>query len=285
MRGYKNISWFAAFIYVVCLFVVNFNSFEKANIENNKYLRHQLQQVGEMAGNKSVVIYGSSGVLLGLSARMFNQKTSYQSLNLSTYAQGGQFNKFFELVPRTKNKGKVLLLGDRRYRSQSPLNEVQPQIVTILKTFSLIVNIRHILNSRIQRDEYGDIVSYPSMYFENPKTTTIPKYSEFNLNLMKAQVDVALKVGLCPILVYVPLLVSDNSVPAHLAATEDLNALVREAGIEQYVAFTPMVETDKNLFIDIQHMSERGREKWTRLLIDEITSRQMCGLTAMKAYP
>ena len=285
MRGYKNISWFAAFIYVVCLFAVNFNRFEKANIENNKYLRHQLQQVGEMAGNKSVVIYGSSGVLLGLSAGMFNQKTSYQSLNLSTYAQGGQFNKFIELVSRPENNGKVLLLGDRRYRSQSPLNEVQPHIITILKSFSLIFNIREIINSGIQRDEYGDFVSYPSLSFEIPKKSTNPKYSEINLNIMKAQVEAALKVGLCPILAYVPLLVSDNSVPAHLAATEDLNALVREAGIEQYVAFTPMVETDKNLFIDTQHLSERGRDKWTRLLIDEITNRQMCGLTAMKANP
>lgn len=70
-----------------------------------------------------------------------------------------------------------------------------------------------------------------------------------------------------------------------MAATEALKGLVREAGIEQNVVLTPMVETDKNLFIDPSHMSERGRDKWTRLLIDEIINRQMCGLTAMKANP
>ena len=282
MREFKNISWLAAFIYVFCLVMVNFNSVENADIENNKYLRHQLKQVGEMPGNKSFVIYGSSGVLVGLSARVFDQKTGYQSLNLSTAGQGGQLNKFIELVSRPENKGKVLILGDRRYRSQMPLNEVQPQIVTILKTFSLLVSIRDLLNPRMQRDEYGDFATYPSRYFEIPKTTTKPNYSELNLNLMKAQVDAALKGGLCPILAYVPLLVSNDSVSAHLAATEELNASVREAGIEQYVAFTPMIETDKSLFMDIPHMSETGREKWTRVLISEITSRKMCGVTAMK---
>lgn len=282
MRAYKNISRLAAFIYVVCLVLANYY---QANIESNKYLRNGLQQVGEMAGNKVVVIYGSSGVLLGLSARMVTQKTGYQSLNLSTVGKGGQLNKFIELISHPENNGKVLILADRAYRSQSPLNEVQPQIVTILKSFQLIPNFHEILFTNFQRDEYGDNLSYLSENFEIPKTITKPNYSEFNVNLMKAQVDASLKAGLCPILAYVPFLVSVESVPAYMAATEALNALVREAGIEQNVVLMPMVETDKNLFIDPYHMSERGRDKWTRLLIDEITNRQMCGLKAMKANP
>jgi lysophospholipase L1-like esterase len=84
---------------------------------------------------------------------------------------------------------------------------------------------------------------------------------------------------MCPILVYVPILSNKASPFQNTLAN---NQLIKNAGISEYVVTLPMIEDDASLFSDPNHMSAKGREKWTNLLLDEISNKRMCGIKKIK---
>jgi hypothetical protein len=95
---------------------------------------------------------------------------------------------------------------------------------------------------------------------------------------MKLQIRAVKEAGGCPLLVLVPLLVNLEEKDFFEAATRELLDRADSAGLFENLLHTPAIETDKSLFIDQNHMSAKGRIKWTDAISSEILRRNLCGL-------
>jgi hypothetical protein len=282
MRGYKIIFIIAMMVYLPIFTYVNVTRIYRLysyTIVNDAFLVNQLKVSSQMPAMSSVLVYGSSGLAYGVLAKRINELTGFRVLNMSTLGYGGQLDEFISLASKYDNSGKIVLLGDRGYRMRSVKVSDKPKIFSVLQSLSLQVNVVNFLRqSLVNRDKFGDLVNYPLGMRQYPRYLVDVSYSTSTLDLMKRHVLAARRAGFCPILVYVPLLVYPEAVSDNVASTEALNELVRLAGIENYVARTPMIETDLALFSDQNHLSDLGREKWTNLLVDEIVKRNLCDI-------
>lgn len=288
MRAYSFVSIVALLIYLVALISGNFSEIYNNDIRRNKFLKDQLSIIDNSNNKDSILVYGSSGVLLGLSAQQIMSKTGHVTMNLSTEGLGGQIDKFIDLISTDKHVVKVIIIGDRSYRKSNLIqkNNMGQEILEKLLGLTFFPNIKSLFIgnyvANTNRSEFGDLLTYPKGYVKIKKEISPPIYTINNVKLMKTHNDKLLATGICPILVYVPLLVKKDDLVSNSIATERLNWLLRIEGIDQYVAKIPMIETDKSLFIDNAHMSDLGREKWTHMVTNEILNRNMCNLAEPK---
>jgi len=285
MREYKIIFIIAILVYFPIFTYVNaariYRHYDDG-IVNDAFLINQLRVSSQMPARNSLLVYGSSGVAYGVSAKGLTEATGLQVLNMSTMGYGGQIDEFISLASKHNNLGKIVLLGDRGYRASSVKGVDKLKILSVLQSLSLRVNVvEFFMSSPSNRGQFGDLVNYPltmRQYHQFHRNLEHVSYSTSTLDLMNRHILAARRAGFCPILVYVPLLVQPEAVSDNVESTEALNELVRLAGIENYVARTPMIESDPTLFVNSAHMSDLGREKWTNLLVDEIVTRNLCDI-------
>lgn len=283
MQGYKTLSLFAAFIYFMSLMVYNTYAIKNASIKNDDFLKNQLEYSAKLESSNAIILYGSSPVLYGLSANHFKIKTAYSTINMSTQGRGGQIEKFIELISNdNQNQGKIIILGDRNYRNSIYKSVNEEFNLDISDNLTPIINLASLFGKSISRDSHGDFINYNKNNFHARTISAPPIYTNENFKLMEKHINSVLSAGMCPIIVFIPLLVKGTDFEIYTRASEIFIEKIKNSNIKNYVATTPMIETDLYYFSDPDHMSALGREKWTRLLLAEITERQMCGITAVK---
>ena len=138
MREYKLISLVAVILYLVSFCLINYFKINKNNIENDEFLINQLQYINSITKNNSISIMGSSGVLLGLSAKDINKKTGILTINLASMGQGAEFNKYIEFIYKYNNPGGIAIIGDRNYRKTNYIDNEEILFLDVLKKFSFI---------------------------------------------------------------------------------------------------------------------------------------------------
>lgn len=278
MHGFKLISvvavlsWFLSTIAAVWL---------KANqtIDKDSVFQQQLTEMKGVLGENRIFIYGSSGVLFGISAESIESITGHPARNLATVRFGGQINLAISLMNPNIKKGDIVIIGDREFRDP----KIKPphwydHIVRIYKSIPLIPNIRKFFEAPFARTFHGDFVAYSPAIITPIEYDPHPYYGSASIEIMRTQVDLVKQGGGCPVLVFVPLLVKQNERRSFESATSQLLALADSAGLTAHLLHTPSIETDGSLFTDQFHLSASGRDKWTAAIGKELLDRNMCNL-------
>lgn len=279
MLGFKRISLAAALIYLCALVLRVGDSIARSDVSTDPFLIRQLDLLKENPTQWPLLIYGSSAVAMGLSAKEISERTGKQAFNVATMQRGGQLGRVIEMLGEGGGRGRVIVLSDRRYRRTDVAPGSDPsKWRRILDEFSLVPNVRGVFHRWGIRDAVGDFASYPKIVFRVGDTEPQPRYTDAHAAVVREHVLAAKREGMCPIVSFVPVLVQEGHVDAYVQATKELVARLDAMGIAQHVVAAPMVETDRSLFVDASHMSAAGRRKWTHALASEAIERDLCGL-------
>jgi len=279
MRGFKYISICVVLLSLVATTVplLNYKS-----IDDDIYFKHQLDQLRGISAPTHILIYGSSGLLFGINAKSLELKTGTKSINLSTAGFAQQFDIALRMVNSDAKGRQIILVGDRDYRNSNLLPSFwQSGFKKITSWIDLTPNLVALLRAEepfFPRDTYGDLSVYPKSAFVEGEYGGAPVYDSSNVELMLRQASLIKQSGHCPILVLVPLLVKNDEQDTFINATNKLFEMADSAGLSDNLVHAPVIETDKNLFIDQTHMSEAGRDKWTNLIANEMKDRNMCNV-------
>ena len=281
MREFKFISIAAA---LLCLFATTSPLWlaDFKSVRNDVFFQRQLADLKKIKTKNSLLLYGSSGLLVGLSAESLRLLTGHESRNLSTSGLGGKFELAISLINNYAGPWDTILIGDRDYRSNTLTSNTWSDYFGNISTwFSLTPQLaQYFYSSPFTRTNVGDLASFPRSNFALQKYDPNPMYTASNIDVMRKHVNLIKQAGHCPILVLVPILVKENERVAFEKATSQLFSLVNSTEISDNLVRVPAIETDQSLFLDQFHMSASGRGKWTAAIAHEIMERNICNLAS-----
>jgi len=285
MRGFKKISVFVIFIFglgTLCASIREIHPVQiSENLNKEKYLNNQLIKLLNRENEPKVLIFGSSGILYGISAAGLKDKIKQTDfINLSMGQVSNKIDRYLNLILPKMQYGDVLILGERTYRS--PTSGLLDQLPNIyfLPNFKNIFNL--FTSPTSNRNESGDLLSYPSYTFNLlqglKRYYERPKFDQKNIDLIKTRIESIKKSGGCPIIVFIPILINTADIDNYEEETKKLLDKIKYEGISKYVLNLSSLETDPTLFTDQYHLSPKGREKWTYEISQEILNRNICNL-------
>ena len=279
MRGFRIVSIIALLLWLSSLILTALATPNKQLHEDALFMR-QLNEMEGTTEHKRIFIYGSSGLLLGISAEELQLLSGRVVRNLSTTGRGGQIESAIALMSPHIQNGDIVLIGDRSYRESHRVNNsLASHLRRIPKLNSLIPNLRAYFGaSSPLRTRYGDLINYPSTNILSTDYDISPVYNSENIDYMKRQVNLVKQSGGCPVLVLVPVLVNQNEREVFENATRQLFSLADSVGLAPHVLHAYSIETDKSLFVDQDHMSRKGRTRWTTSIGKELIERHLCDL-------
>jgi hypothetical protein len=278
MRGFKLISMVAVLLYFLSVAIPAWLASGK-NLNTDAVFQKQLLEMNSVVGQRRLFIYGSSGLLVGISAILLESMTKHSARNLSTGGLGGQNDLAISLMISHAKPDDIILIGDRGFRGQLPVNNPPMKLfVNIKQGIKIIPNVANYFYRKLERTDSGDIVWYPPANILPEKYDPNPTYTSANIELMKRQADLVKQGGGCPVLVLVPILVKENEKSSFEIATKNLLSLANSAGLSDFLLHLPSIEVDKSLFVDQYHMSESGRKKWTEAIGRELLERNLCNI-------
>lgn len=281
MRGFKFISILAVLLWFLSIVATLWLKDDKVLYKDSLF-QQQLVEMDVITDEKRILIYGSSGLLLGISAQSLQSITGRSSRNFSTTGFGGQFESAIALMGLHIKKGDILVIGDRQFRNPQPKS---------LQWYESLRSIKHLiplipeLSSYLRpvaispRTSYGDLLHYPPAYFGLTKYNPNPSYDISNIETMRMQIKLVRQTGGCPVLVLVPLLVKQSERSSFETATTQLLSLADSAGLSAHVLKVSSIETDDSLFVDQEHLSAKGRARWTAAIGREMLERNVCNVT------
>lgn len=273
MREFKLISKLGILIFIFSIFISNFTLINK-EITNDPIFKNQLIQIKNhhQSGNK-IYIYGSSPVLLGISAETIEINTNIKTFNFSSTGFANQIDTALSSIASRANLGDIILVSDREYRASMTKKSITSNI-------KIIPELKILISPPLfKRNLYGDLEIYPEQTFMPIKNSPPPNYDEkLIIEKMILQINIAKNSGVCPVLVLVPILVNPNEKEDYELATNRLISHAKSAGISQNLLFLTSIETNKDFFIDQFHMSKKGRDKWTNAVTFEILERNLCNV-------
>ena len=291
MRAFKKIS-----ISVIILFCVGILLASIPNIapqSSQKMLKHQilfnqqLENISKVTNQRQILIYGSSGMLFGVSGEILERNiNNVKVTNLSTGGFGGAIESAIELILPKIQQGDVLIIGDRRYRDSSA------NFLKKLPRINFLPQLRLYLNNAIldsqptnNRGTNGDLLQYPAelnLGGDLKNYSTDPHFDTNILEIMKLQIQSIKQAGGCPILVLIPLAIKSEDRISYELETKKLFLQINSMGISNHVLNLMALETDPTLFTDQFHLSFQGREKWSKEIVNKILQSNICNLGGIK---
>ncbi len=273
MREFKLISKLGIFIFIFSILTANLTRINK-KITDDPIFKNQLIQIeSRYKSINKILIYGSSALLMGISAETIEKNINIKSFNISSTGFGGQTDIALSSITSRSNLGDIILVGDREYRTSISKK-------SIIGNISIIPELKILFFPPLfKRNLHGDLEIYPEQPFMPIKNNLAPNYDE-NLIVEKMilQINIAKDSGLCPVLALVPILVNPNEKEDFELATNKIFSNAKFAGISQNLLFLTSIETNKDLFIDQFHMSKAGRDKWTNAVAFEMLERNICDI-------
>ena len=257
---------------------------EKLSLESQTFFIHQLEEISKISNKRKILIYGSSGMLLGVSAQILEGSIdNVEVINLSTEGIGGQIKKVIGLISPQIQQGDILIIGDRDYRNFST------KFLDNLLQINFLPQFYHFFVKAPlpkRRANNGDFLNYGSETFNMQNGLNNyekkPNLNIKGLQIMKSHIDSVIKANGCPVIVLIPLLIKSEDKSDYEEETLKLIEQFKIAGISEYVLNLTALETDASLFIDQYHLSFKGREKWTKEIVEEVLERNICNLNSFK---
>lgn len=249
------------------------------SLRKDAEFQKQLTEIDGVVGEKRIFIYGSSGLLVGISAASLESMVGRSARNLATGGLGGQIDLAISLMNPHIRQGDVVIIGDRAFRSaliKSP--HWYDRLASINKSVPLIPYLRRFIGNPFPRNSHGDLTSYRRAHIVTINTDSDPSYSTANIDVMRATINLVRQGGGCPVLVLVPILVKPADRLSFELATKQLLDQADSAGLSEHVLHTRNVETDISQFTDESHLSAKGREVWTAAIGKELVERNLCGV-------
>ena len=277
MRGFKLISMLSVLIFGFSLLITNWIH-TNSKITDDPTFKNQLIQIENDYKDKiKILVYGSSGLLAGISSEIIEKDTNIKSFNISSNGLGVHIENALESISSKSSSGDVILVGDRDYRSSIIKKSILKNIIDNIK---MLPNLKAIFFLRTdKRTLQGDLEIYPQSLFTPIKNNPPPNYNEeLIIQKMISHINIAKQFNVCPVLVMVPILVNPNEKENFELATKKIISLAETVGLSQNILRLTSIETNKNLFIDQFHMSKLGRDKWTRAVTSEMLDRNLCDI-------
>lgn len=251
-------------------------------LEHDAFFMRQIFDLDNYSKERRLLVYGSSGMLLGFSASSFKKITGHEAVNLSTSGLGGQVEKAILLINERAKSDDIVMIGDRLYRhNNAPLDKGIEFLEKPTRWFKLVPNlVIYFFPFKFLRTEVGDLAEYPVTRFGVGKYDIDPEYNSANIDIMRRQAAEIMRAGRCPVFVLIPLLVRNSDLTKFNDATSKLFELADAAGLSGNLVHVPAIETDRSLFTDQWHMSAIGRDKWTNAIAQEMIERNICSLVS-----
>lgn len=282
MRAFKYISFLVIFLFLLGTLFASFPKllplYKSYLIESDTYFRSQLNVLSKINDQRQVILYGSSGMLVGVSAEALESHiNNVKVTNLSTIGTANELDNALRLILERIHQGDVLILGDRSYRNGFP------SLLDNLPNIYFLPNFKNyiIKENQIKRSFYGDFIEYPISNFNLKQLNNYsdkPNFNPKNLKKMKSHIDEIKRAGGCPIIVFIPLLIKEEDRAAYENETKKLLFQIYLMGMSDYVLNLVALETEPNFFYDQYHLNNLGRQNWSNKIIGEILKRNICNL-------
>jgi hypothetical protein len=243
----------------------------------------QLVEFDSITAAKRIALIGSSPVIMGLSAEQIEIATGVPTRNLAMDAARGVFQDYAAMVLEHIRPGDVVIIADPNLRRlpqmQLPLGCVRhfgfecireqsgfrPRII---QDALVLFTDRSFGDETLPRTPRGDFI------FSRSQKTVPPKFQgpfpdNGADNMAKLASDVRRRGG-CPIFVLTPLLPRSEELPLWQHEFTRLRQEMDEAGLHDIAVDETPLWSDPTLFHHDEHMSERGREIWSRSVIAKL---------------
>lgn len=277
MQEFKKVSYLAVSIWLSSILIANWFHFNSEIKKDPTFINQLLHLERDYSSKNKILVYGSSGLLMGISSELIEKNIGINSFNLSSSGLGGQIEMAIKSIAPKSYPADVILIGDRDYRNPTSENTIFKKISNSIK---IIPNLRpSFFPVASNRSLRGDLEIYPESFFIAKSHNPLPIYNEkLIIKKMQTQIKLAKQLDLCPVLIFVPILVNPNEKAQFELATKNLISHAESEGLSQNILNLLSVETDKNLFSDQFHLSKNGREKWTKAVTNELLERNLCGV-------
>jgi hypothetical protein len=242
-----------------------------------------LTDFDSLSQGQRIALVGSSPVILGLSAEQIENATGVPTRNLALNSSRGVFRDYTAMIAQHIRPGDVVIIANPNLRKapqmELPLTCVrhfgfecirmqdgfQPHIVQ--DSLVLFTN-QSFGEEATRRTARGDYV------FEEPQFQRFPgKFAPFPQNSAQDMAEIAMDVrrhGGCPIFVLTPFLTDSKNLPLWQGEVTKLWRNIDEAGLNDVVVEDSPIWNERTLFHHDDHMSERGREIWTRMILAKL---------------
>jgi hypothetical protein len=255
-------------------------------------LEMQLAEFDTLKTGQRIAFIGSSPVIMGLSAEQIETATGAPTRNLAMNASRSVFQDYAAMVIEHIKPGDVVVIVNPNLRRlpqmQLPLTCVKHfgfECIRMQKGFQphiiqdslVLFTDRSFGDEVLRRTPRGDFI-FP----EQPQFTKFrPKFNgPFPTNgaddMAKLAKDVR-RHGGCPIFVLTPLLPESEEIALWQDEFDKLWRQIDEAGLHDIVVEDSPLWNDRTLFDHDEHMSERGREIWSRSIIAKLQKNGLPG--------
>jgi hypothetical protein len=255
-------------------------------------LNTYLVDFDSIARGQRIALVGSSPILMGLSAEQIETATGVPSRNLSLDSSRSVFDDYVSMVEEHIRPGDVVIIADPNLR-RSPQLKLPLRCVTHFEFDCM--RPQSGFRPRIVQDA---LVLFTGRAFgEEPLPQTargdfifpkVPQYAPFRArfagpfpnngvaNIAQLAADIR-RHGACPIFLLTPLLPEPEALSLWQNEVDKLWRHIDEAGLHDIVVQDSPLWTDRTLFHHDEHMSERGREVWTRMVVAKLQENGLPG--------
>jgi hypothetical protein len=255
-------------------------------------LERQLAEFDSITTTPRIAVIGSSPVIMGLSAEQIETATGVPTRNLARDASRSVFDDYAAMVVEHIRPGDVIIVGNPNLRKlpqmELPLTCVKHFGFECIRTQSgfrprivqdalVLFTDRAFGYEQLARTPRGDFIfpRKPEYAAFRPKFMgSFPKTGADNMAKFAADVH---RHGGCPILVLTPLLPEQGEIALWQREYTRLWREIDAAGLHDIVVQDSPLWNDRSLFHHDEHMSERGREVWTRSVIAKLHANGLPG--------
>jgi hypothetical protein len=255
-------------------------------------LEGQLADFDSVSAGQRIALVGSSPVMLGLSAEQIESATGVPTRNLAMNSSRAVFQDYAAMVAEHIRPGDVVIIADPNLRKppqmQLPLSCVKHfgfECIRLQEGFQphIVQDALVLFTDRSFGDEESHRTPHGDYIFPNPPQFEMfrPKFvGPFPKNSAGDMAKIAMDVrrhGGCPIFVLTPLLPESAEVPLWQNEFTKLRRAMDEAGLHDIVVEDSPIWNEQTLFHHDEHMSERGREVWTGMIIAKLQKNGLPG--------
>ena len=252
----------------------------------------QLAEFDSLRTGQRILLIGSSPVIMGLSAQQIETATGIPTRNLAMDASRSVFEDYAARVVDHMRPGDVAIIANPNLRRlpqlQLPLrcvNHFGFECIRKQSGFSphivqdalVLFTDRSFGSEPLAQTPRGDFIfSEPSKFMTIPPKFDGPFPKNGADDIAKLAREVR-RHGGCPIFVLTPLLPKSGEIALWQNEFTGLRREVDEAGLHNIMVEDSPLWSDPTLFHHDEHMSERGREVWSRSIIAKLQENGLPG--------
>jgi|SRR5579871_2289555 len=238
-----------------------------------------------LSSGQRIALVGSSPVIMGLSAEQIEKATGIPTRNLALNSSRSVFGDYAAMILEHVRPGDVVIIANPNLRKppqiELPLTCVRHfgfECIRLQSGFAprvaedatILFTDLSFGDEEMKRTQRGDFVFPTPPQFEQFR----PKFAgPFPANTAGDMAKLAADVrrhGACPIFLVTPIWPESKEIPLWQREYDKLWGKIDEAGLHNIVVEDSPLWEDGKLFHHDEHMSERGREIWTGMIIAKL---------------